>query len=132
MGKVLEGRHFHHIHHMEVVLQNTQEPEVEQGSSHLGAVVGRELMCLERSKKLMHLELGKMLVVVLDKKLCVVLNKEPVGELGKELVVELGKKLHMVVELGKNLVVELGKKLVVVLDKELVVDMHMQEEEEAE
>ena len=130
MGKVLEGSH---SHYMEVVLRDTQEPEVEQGSSHLlGAVVGRELMCLEPSKKLMHVELGKMLVVVPDKKLFVVLDKEPVGELGKELVVELGKKLHMVVELGKNLVVELGKKLVVVLDKELVVDMHMQEEEEAE
>ena len=47
VGKVLEGRHFHHIHHMEVVLQNTQEPEVEHwDSSHLRAVAGREPMCL--------------------------------------------------------------------------------------
>ena len=55
MGKVLEGRHSHHIHHMEVVLQNTQEPEVEQGSSHLGVMVGRQLMCLELGKELIML-----------------------------------------------------------------------------
>ena len=73
MGKVLEGRHFHHIHHMEVVLQNTQEPEVEHwGSSQSGGVVGRELMCLE-----------------LGNKLVVVQGKEPVVELGKESVVVL-------------------------------------------
>ena len=80
MGKVLEGRHFYHIHHMEVALQDTQEPEVEQGSSHSGAVVGRQLTCLE---------LGKKLMVVLDKQPVVVLDKELVVELGKELVVVL-------------------------------------------
>ena len=74
---------------MEEVLQDAQQPEVEQGSSHLGAVrVGRQLMCLE-------------------------LGKKPVAELGKQQVVVLGKEL--VVELGKELVVELGKELVVVL-----------------
>ena len=85
MGKVLEGRHSHHIHHMEVVLQDTQEPEVEQGSSHSGAVVGRQLMCLELDKELVHMvELGKQLVVVLGKELVV--------ELDKELVVVLHMK----------------------------------------
>ena len=89
MGKVLEGRHSHHIHHMEVVLQDAQQPEVEQGNSHFGAVrVGRQLMCLE-------------------------LGKKPVAELGKQPEVELGKEL--VVELGKEQVVELDKELVVVL-----------------
>ena len=84
MGKVLEGRHSHHIHHMEVVLQNAQQPEVEQGNSHLGVVqVGRQLMCLE---------LGKKPVVELDKQLAVVLGKELVVELGKELVVVLHMK----------------------------------------
>ena len=63
---------------MEVVLQDTQEPEVEL--RHLQAVVGRQLMCLELSKKL---------VVELDKQLVVVLGKELVAELDKELVVVL-------------------------------------------
>ena len=93
VGKMLEGRHSHHIHHMEVVLQNTQEPEVEQGSSHSEAVVGRELMCLE---------LGKELVVELGKPQEIVLGKESVVEMGKEQVVELDKELavalHMTAE----------------------------------
>ena len=73
------GRHLHRIHHMEVVLQDTQEPEVEL-SSHSVVVVGRQLMCLE---------LGKKLVVELDKQLVVVLGKELVVELDKEQVVVL-------------------------------------------
>ena len=92
MGKVLEGRHSHHIHHMEVVLQDTQEPEVEQGSSHLGAVwVGRQLMCLELGKELV-VELGKQQVAVFDKQQVVELGKEQVAELGKELVAVLHMK----------------------------------------
>ena len=94
VGKVLEGRHSHHIHHMEVVLQNTQEPEEEQGSSHLGAVrVGRQLMCLE---------LGKMLAVELSKQLVDELGKEQVVELGKEQVVELGKELVVVLHMKEE------------------------------
>ena len=49
MGKVQEGRHLHHI---PVCLQDIQEPEVELISSHLWAVVGRQLMFLELGKEL--------------------------------------------------------------------------------